>query len=604
MKEEKLMSIFSSLKETVYHLIKGWFMSDHTDFYFDNHRGWTFLRDLFNALLSKTSVRNKTENNLEFLTQVSQLFFHMNSSANLSQLSHQLQAALHLMREASVEIATVMDSLLNSPNQDLRAACPSLREVLFANLTDLLSFTNRSFPLRNRATSETTKRFLGVTSRAGGGHPILERLPAMPGALGVLVSAGVEMRDLAASVSSTVALLQLAKKVSRKVAAALETHPVSGTNDTMKFFDSLYSVLQQNVGNVVNEITALKKVDQLVFENINDLLMPFLDLAFGMIGIKPNISQDSGIFNISSSILSYVNQSRDFSDISEEIAEFLTSGEINLGDMKHLLLAINNGMQIFPMDSVNVWEEILDCLISINHITNQTDFLHPNPVSTRGFPWDAHAVALVLDEMRSQDSTDMGPLLGMVADLAVALWGPLEKDDLNVSQLWLTWAQHADALLKAAGTAVEVARGGAGSGASAFTSSLIRAVTPRHLEEAARSVLSGAALLRKELLLSHPQWTSSAETVLQPVLELSLNAAAGRSVTSEEGEKAPRERTASPDLAPAPAPAPSLAPCENCVKGLIAWTESWQEALADERYFTLTRCFLPQQLKQDRQGAH
>ncbi|XP_036184868.1 ATP-binding cassette sub-family A member 13 [Myotis myotis] len=578
MKEEKLMSIFSRLKETVYHLIKGWFMSDHTDFYFDNHRGWKFLRDLFNALLSKTSVKNKTENNLEFLTQVSQLFFHMNSSANLSQRSHQLQAALHRMREASLEIATVTDSLLNSPNQDLRAACPSLREVLFAHLTDLLSFTNHSFPRRNRATLETTKSFLGVTSRAGGGRPAPEPLPEMPGALGVLVSAGVEMRDLAASVNSTVALLQLAKKVSRKVAAALETHPVSGTNDTMKFFDSLYSILQQNVGNVVNEITALKKVDQLVFENINDVLMPFLDLAFGMIGIKPNISQNSGIFNISSSILSYVNQSRDFSDISEEIAEFLTSGEINLGDMEHLLVAINNGTQIFSIDSVNVWEEILDCLISINHIPNQTDLLRPNPVSTRGFPWDANAVALVLDEMRSRDSTDLGPLLGMVADLAVALWGPLEKDALNVSQLWLTWAQHAHALLKAVGTAVEVAHGGAGSGAWALTSSLIRAVTPRHLEEAARSVLSGAALLRKELLLSNPQWTSSAETALQPVLELFLNAASGKSVTSEKGEKARRERTASPDLTPAPAPAP----CENCVKGLIAWTESWQEVLADE----------------------
>lgn len=564
-------------------------MSDHTDFYFDNHRGWKFLRDLFNALLSKTSVKNKTENNLEFLTQVSQLFFHMNSSANLSQLSHQLQAALHRMREASVEIATVMDSFLNSPNQDLRASCPSLREVLFANLTDLLSFTNHSFPLRNRATLETTKRFIGVTSRAGGGRPIPEPLLEMPGVLGALVSAAVEMRDLAASVNSTVALLQFAKKVSRKVAAALETHPVLGTHDTMKFFDSLYSILQRNVGNVVNEITALKKVDKLVFENINDLLMPFLDLVFGMIGIKANISQDSGIFNISSSILSYVNQSRDFSDISEEIAEFLTSGEINLGDMEHLLVAINNGTQIFSMGSVNVWEEILDCLISINHITNQTDFLHSNPVSTRGFPWDAHAVALVLDEMRSRDSTDMGPLLGMVADLAIALWGPLEKDDLNVSQLWLTWAQHADALLKAVGTAVEVARRGAGSGAWAFTSSLIRAVTPRHLEEAAQSVLSGAALLLKELLVSNPQGTSSAETVLQPVLELFLNAAAGKSVTSERGGKAQRERTVSPDLTPAP--------CENCVKGLIAWTESWQEVLADQRYFTLTRCFLPQQLE-------
>lgn len=203
----------------------------------------------------------------------------------------------------------------------------------------------------------------------------------------------MEMRNPAAPGNSTAALLELARKVSRRVATVFETHHVSGSNDTMKFFDSLYSILQQNVGNVVNEITALKEVDQLVFENINDLMMPLLDLAFGMIGIKPNISQDAGIFNMSSSVLSHANQSRDFSDISEEIAEFLTFGEITLGDMEHLV-AINDGTQMFSMASVSVWEEILDCLLSINHNTNQTDFLRLNPVSTCGFPRGAHEVAL------------------------------------------------------------------------------------------------------------------------------------------------------------------------------------------------------------------
>lgn len=585
MKEKKLMSIFSSLKETIYHLIKGWFMSDHTDFYFDNYRGWTFLRDLFNALQSKTSVKNKTENNLEFLTQVSQLFFHMNSSANLSQLSHQLQAALHLMREASAEMAAVMDSLFNSPRKDFRASCPSLREAIFANLTDLLSFTSRSLPLRNRAALDIAERVLGVISRAGGGSPVLEPLLGMPGTLGMLVSARVEMQALAASVNATVELLQLAKKVSRKMATVFETHRVSGTNGSMKFFDALYSILQQNVGNAVNEITALKKVDQLVFENINDLLVPFLDLAFAMIGIKPNISQGSGVFNMSSSILSYENQSREFSDISEEIAEFLTSGKINLGDVEHLLVAINNGTQIFSMDSVNVWEEILDCLISINNITNQIDFLRPNPVSTHGFPQDAHEVTLVLDEMLSRDSTEIGPCLRMLTDLAVALWSPSEKDDLNVSSLWLTSAQRADALRKAVGTVVEFARGG-----SVFSSPQMRAVPPQGLEGAARSALSGAALLRKGLLLNNPQWVSSTKTVLQPVSEMFLNAAAGKNIPSENGEKARRERMAVPDsLTPSPW-------FENCVKGLIALTESWQEILADERYLPLTRCFPTQQL--------
>nr|KAF6302321.1 hypothetical protein mPipKuh1_009311 [Pipistrellus kuhlii] len=527
------------------------------------------LLKTFFTFVEKENSENKTSLLLKDLHNM----FAEISSAN--QLSHQLQAALRLLREASAEMAAVMDSLFNSPREDFRASCPSLREAMFANLTNLLSFMSHSFPLRNIAALDITKRLLGVISRAGGGSPVWEPLLEMSGTLGMLVSATVEMQDLAASVNSTVELLQLAKKVSRKMATVFETHHVSGTSGTIKFFDTLYSILQQNVGNVVNEITALKKGDQLVFENINDLLMPLLDLAFGMNGIKPNISQDSGIFRMSSSILSYVNQSREFSDISEEIAEFLTSGEINLGDMEHLLVAINNGTQIFSLDSVNVWEEILDCLISINNITKQIDFLCPNPVSTHGFPQDAREMALVLDELLSRDRTEVGPYWRMVTDLAVALWSPLEKDDLNVSNLWLTLAPHADTLLEAAGTVEEFAHGGHGRGAPAFSSPLMRAAT-QLLEEAARSALSGAALLRKGLLLNNPQGVSSTRTVLQPVLEMFLHAAAGKNIPPGRGEKAERERMIVADsLTPSPW-------FENCVKGLIALTESWQEVLADE----------------------
>lgn len=77
----------------------------------------------------------------------------------------------------------------------------------------------------------------------------------------------------------------------------------------------------------------LKKADHLIFENIDDLLMPFLDLAFGMIGVKPNISsQDSDIPQyVSSGIFTYMNQSKDLYDIREEIADFLTSCENQFG---------------------------------------------------------------------------------------------------------------------------------------------------------------------------------------------------------------------------------------------------------------------------------
>ncbi|XP_058390822.1 ATP-binding cassette sub-family A member 13 [Diceros bicornis minor] len=584
MKEDRLMSIFSSLKETVYHLIKSLFILDNGEFYFDNHRRLKFMRDLINTFLGEISVKNKAENNLEFLTVVSQLLFHLNSSEDLFKLNHNLRSALHLVKKASIEIASLMGTLINSPNKDFRTLYPTLKEVILANLTDLLSFINNSFPLRNRATLQITKRLLGVISRAGGESRVPEPVLEMSNTLIMLVSDSAEMRDLATLVNSTVKLLKLAKKVSRTMATIFETHFISKTNDTMKFFDTLYSILHQSVRNVVNEITTLKKVDYLIFENINDLLMPFLDLAFGMIGVKPsNISQDSDIFNMSSSIFSYVNQSKDFSDILEDIAEFLTSVKINLGDLEHLVAAFNNGTQIFSMDSVNSWEEILDCLVPINNITNQIDLLHPDPISTHIFPQDTkwertNEVILFLDEIILQNSTEIGMYLRIVIDLILeSLWNHLEKDDWNVSNLLLTFAQHPNNLLKAIKTVVEVSSGmksdygGDLSKALFFNTSLIQNVTHQQLEEAIQIVLTRIALLKKGLLQNKSQWINSIRTLFQPAFEILINATPGKNITSGEEERTKKEMTDLPYILN-----PSLW-FERYVKEVIALTEYWQK---------------------------
>ena len=157
MKEDRLVTAFSTLKETVYHLIKNSFTLDDGELYFDNHQGLQLLGDLFHTLLRETSMKKETENDLEFLMVLNQLLSHMNSSEDLFKLNQDLRSALHLVRETSIVIAHFMDALLSSPVKDFRVLYPSLQEVILANLTHLLSFVNNSFPLRNRATLEITR---------------------------------------------------------------------------------------------------------------------------------------------------------------------------------------------------------------------------------------------------------------------------------------------------------------------------------------------------------------------------------------------------------------------------------------------------------------
>uniref|UniRef100_M3Z391 ATP binding cassette subfamily A member 13 n=1 Tax=Mustela putorius furo TaxID=9669 RepID=M3Z391_MUSPF len=594
-KKDRLMSIFSSLKEILNHLVKSSFILDNGQFHFDHHRGLKFMRDLFNDLLRETPGKNKTENNSEFLAAVSQLLFHTNSSEDLLHLSHNLRSALQLVRESSTEVAHLLDVLVHSPHEGFRDLYPTLREVILSNLTSLLSFINNSFPLRNRATLDITKRLLGVISRAGGESDAPEPLLEMSDTLTMLVRDIAEMRDLATSVTSAVELLGLATRVARKVATIFETHSIPNTTDAMKFFDTLYTVLRQSIRNVVREIGTLKNVDHFISENISNLLTPFLDLAFGMIGVKPNILQDSDV-NVSTSTFSYMNQSKDFSDILKEITEFLTSLKSSLGDMEHLVVAFNNGTQIFAMDSVSIWEEVLDYLVPINNVINQIDFLRPLPNDS--YPQDTmweriQEVILVLDEMLSKDIMEIGTYLRRVIDLTLeVLWSDLEKDDWRVFNLWLAFAEHPDNLLKAIETAGEVSRGRDGPSGPLFSNmSLIQNVTHQQLEEAVQIVLKRMALLRKELPLNNSQWINAARTLFQPIFESLVHVATGKKIPLEKGGRTKKVTAGFPSILQL------SSSFEQFLKGLIALIEYWQEVPLMDQSVCMEMCQIFQQLQ-------
>uniref|UniRef100_A0A8D1DE14 ABC transporter domain-containing protein n=1 Tax=Sus scrofa TaxID=9823 RepID=A0A8D1DE14_PIG len=112
--------------------------------------------------------RNKMDSGLEFLRVVNQLPARMNSSEDLSKL-----------------------------NQDLR----------------------------DRATLETTKGFLGVIPGGGGESPVLDALLEMSNPLAMLGRADADMRGLATWVHSRVTLLKLAKNISGKAATVFKTGP-------------------------------------------------------------------------------------------------------------------------------------------------------------------------------------------------------------------------------------------------------------------------------------------------------------------------------------------------------------------------------------------
>ncbi|EHB03954.1 ATP-binding cassette sub-family A member 13 [Heterocephalus glaber] len=592
--EDRWMSVFSSLEEAVFHLVRSSFWTDGGELSFDSPGGLEFMCDAVLGLLREASEENKPAGGQDFPGRVSQVLLHVNSSADLVQLHRDLRSVVYLVRESSAEVANLVNTLLTSPD-DFHNLYPVLQEVILANLTVLLSFANNSFPLRNREALEITKMLLSVISGTGAEDHVVEPLVEISRTLATLLDDSAGLKELATTVDSFVKLLQLAKKASEKMTTILETHFISHSKESSKFFDTLYFSMQQRVQSLVKEIATFEK-DHFVLKNINDLLLPFLDLVFGMTGVKPSVSWDSDNSSLSSSLLADVSQSKDFTEILEEMAQFLTSVKFNLGDLERLVVALNNGTQIFSMDSVNVWEEILGCLVPINYITKQINFLHSNPLSTHSGAQDTKWERIdemipCLDKMLTENSTEMGASMKMLIDLIVdTFWDSLKKSPGDVLNLLLTAGQLPRDLLETIATVLEASHGARSDGgadlrkALFFNVSLIQNITDHQLEKAIQIMLPRIALL--SLLPNNSQWINSLRTLLWPVSEIFINAATRKNVTSAQEARTRSETMSFPYSFH---PSSSF---KKYLKRLIVLIENWQKVLlTDESVVELCQAF-------------
>ncbi|XP_023379940.1 ATP-binding cassette sub-family A member 13, partial [Pteropus vampyrus] len=567
-KEDGPMSNFSSLKEITRHLIESTFALDNGDVPFDKRHGLELVRGVLRALVWEIATQSETEKPAESLTVASRLLSHVRRPAGLVRLGRQLRSALHLVRETSAGLARLMQTLLHSRAGDFRSRCPALQRVILAKLTGLLSLANSSFPLRDRAALDITARWLTVLSGAGRERGVREPLLDASAAAGTLASASAGVGGLAAVLDSAVTLLELATAVSGKGAAISGTRVVPTAHDSAQSFDTLCSALRQSLRDAVSEMeSGLKTAARAVLDSVDGTLAPALGLAFGMAGVRPAAPHDPAAHHTSSCVFSSVNRSEDFASILKEIAEFLTSGEINSGDAEHFLGAISNGTRMFSTDSSDVWEEILGCLVPIVNLVNQIDFLHPNRISARGFRQDAHGVAL--EETLSRNSPEMGTRPRRAMDLIPAAFrNNLEGESGDGLNSLPTFAQHPDIPLKAIEAVVKASSGtkgdwgGDSSEALVFSPSLLQTVAPL-------GTFTGPAP-------NGPQGAGSTGTPFQRVSEIFGNAAAGKNAASGLGEGT--EEAAG--VPPARGPSASL---EDGLEGLAALAEHWQKvSLMDE----------------------
>lgn len=579
------MNIVSSFR-TIYRLIKN-------SFSFDNRELSGVLKDSSHTHPRESVVNADTEDHLDFFTVVTQFLSQVNNSVGLSKLNQNLRSVLRLVRESYVEMANMMDILFHSPALTCHSSSPVRQHTAIAKLTELFSVVNSSFALRNRETLESALRLFGAVSRVGLESHVLEPALEISRTLAMLVNSTAELGGLASSVDSMVRLLNLAKKVSRKMATILGALSKSSTEDSWKILDTLYSIVLQGSQDHVKQIMTSEKVAPFISEKTKALLMPFLDLSLGMIGVTPNMSQDSDVFSMSSNgILSYVNQSKDFSEIWEEIAENLISTKLSLRDLEHLVVVIKNRTQNVSTDAANLWEEILDCLVPIRNITDQMDFLKSYELPSTSHPQAlrqerSQEVILFLDRVLTENGTERETFLKMVIDLTLqALSNGLKEDNWGIFNLLLTFARHPNDLLKTIESVVEASSGihsdsGDELSQDLFSNLSLIPNTTRH--QLAKEVLIGLSRLvpsREGPPPNSAQWAHFTRTLFLSDDNRFPKSATGQNVTSSKWGGTKEELMAIPH-----GYEPVSDFHQKFLKALFALIEHWQRVpQADQRY--------------------
>uniref|UniRef100_A0A4X2L2C1 ATP binding cassette subfamily A member 13 n=1 Tax=Vombatus ursinus TaxID=29139 RepID=A0A4X2L2C1_VOMUR len=570
--EGRLPSNDSSLRKNVYDLIKDSFILDD-EFYFDTQQRLKFIRDLVHIILRAIPIRNDIGNDAKLVLNKTHLLFKMNNFEDLAELNEDLDSAIQLVRKNSAEIVSLMDIIFSYHMEDLPAFSSALQVVL-TNLTELVTFVGNVFPSK---VVEITKQLLDII--AYGEKDIPEGFLEMSHALSTLLQDIKELRVLSQSVDAMVKFLNLSKKVSAQVATILETHFISKTKGKLNFLDMLYSFLQEAVHSVVDDITSMRNLEFLSYQEVESLLKPLLDVTSWTIETKPIIFKESKPLNESTSSFSYLSRSKNISEIVEEIAVFIINSKNHSVELERLVLALKNATQTLSIDAKTLMGEVLDCLVPINNLTSQVDFLNSNPNSSHHWLWDTkwarlYKRVLFWNEVLSQNSPESGAKLKMViAPSLEALANNLQEGDWDIFNLLLTFAQHPNNLsqaIESTGKMLSVF-GGEFSKALFFNSSTIHNMTHQELEKAIQVALSKIALWMEWLLLHHSQWRRSTKALFPLTWETSVNVITGKGVMSKSPNNIKREKN-NFSLTFKP-----LSCFEKSIKGIVSLAKYWQK---------------------------
>ncbi|TFK08948.1 stanniocalcin-1 [Platysternon megacephalum] len=527
------------LKENMYDLIKDAAISENGTLHFDNAKGLKFMRDLFNVLFKDFSVKNGSTSNYELFTFVNHVLFNTSNSGDLAQLIRDLSRTLQLMRQTSAEMGNLMN-FFNNHFKDFLVSYPTFREMVLANLTELLASVDKVFPWKNRQIIETTETLLDLILWSSGANYTRSPFPELPVDLRSLLWESNEFVKLAKIVEAIVKFLTLSKKASEKLANILESSINSNATENLEYIEMVYSDLQRAVHDAIEELTETETAEVLRSNHhqVADLGKAFLNLTYLSIRDKLSKSCGSGTANISTRLVTNLSKLNDLNDIAGEIAKFLANVQNYSAELERLTAIVTSASINSSDDTASLIEDLLDFFVPINniiskiHLTSRLNFTH-DPINEE--KWEG--IQEMITYLCKGNITGIKASIRSVADLFLgAFWkNHLNENDLN---LLLTYADNQDDFLKVLEVTMESFKltknvsGGSFNLWSLFASLINQNITYQQKKQSIWETIIEDSLNRTnpwiELLhLSADQQVNSTRDLLQTVMGFFANGTSG-----------------------------------------------------------------------------
>ncbi|KAM9165595.1 ATP-binding cassette sub-family A member 13 [Pangshura tecta] len=526
------------LKENMYDLIKDAAISENGTLHFDNAKGLKFLRDLFNVLFKDFSVKNGSRSNYELFTFVNHVLFNTSNSGDLAQLIRDLSRTLQLMRKTSAEMRYLMN-FFNNHFKDFLASYPTFREMLPANLTELLASVDKVFPLKNRQIIETAETLLDLILWSSGANYTHSPFPELAVDLCSLWESN-EFVKLAKIVEAIVRFFTLSKKASEKVVNTLEPCINSNATENLHLIEMVYSDLQRAVHDAIEDLTETETAEVLRSNHhqVADLGKEFLNLTYLSIRDKLSRSCGSGTANISTRQVTNLSKLNDLNDIAGEIAKFLANVQNYSAELERLTAIVTSASINSSDNAASLIEDLLDFFVPINdyiskmHLTSRLNFTH-DPMKEE--KWEG--IQEMITYLCKGNITGIKASIRAVADLLPgAFWkNHLNENDLN---LLLTYIDSQDDFLKVLEVTMESFKliknvsEGSFNLWSLFASLINQNITYQQKEQSIWETIIEGSLNRTnpwtELLhVNADQQVNSTKTLLQTVLGFFANGTSG-----------------------------------------------------------------------------